>query len=103
MSFGACPASAWLWGVVADRAGITLALTAAGGGLLLGLGLIPRFRLAAAEGVNLDPAHIWDDPVVAEALAADAGPVLVTVEYTLEPHQRATFASALRRLVGPIR
>ena len=101
--FGSFAVGALLWGVVADRAGITLALTAAGGGLLLGLGLIPRFRLAAAEGVNLDPAHIWEDPVVAEALAADAGPVLVTVEYTLEPHQRATFASALRRLVGPIR
>jgi len=101
--FGSFAVGALLWGVVADRAGIALALTAAGGGLLLGLGLIPRFRLAAAEGVNLDPAHIWDDPVVAEALAADAGPVLVTVEYTLEPHQRATFASALRRLVGPIR
>src|SRR5205809_3231601 len=101
--FGSFAVGALLWGVVADRAGITLALTAAGGGLLLGLGLIPLFPLAAAEGVNLDPAHIWEDPVVAEALAADAGPVLVTVEYTLEPHQRATFASALRRLVGPIR
>jgi len=41
--------------------------------------------------------------VVAEALAAEAGPVLVTVEYTLEPSQRATFAAALRRLVRPIR
>src|SRR5438046_4211140 len=83
--FGSFAVGALLWGVVADRAGITLALTAAGGGLLLGLGLIPRFRLAAAEGVNLDPAHIWDHPAVAEALAAQPGPVLRTVECHLDP------------------
>ena len=101
--FGSFAVGALLWGVVANQAGITFALTAAGVGLLVGLGLIPRYRLAAAESMNLDPARIWDDPVVAEALAAEAGPVLVTVEYTLEASQRATFAAALRRLVRPIR
>src|SRR2546427_433730 len=60
--FGSFAVGALLWGVVANRAGITLALTAAGGGLLLGLGLIPRLRLAAAEGVDLEPARLWDDP-----------------------------------------
>src|SRR6184192_1550779 len=101
--FGSFAVGALLWGVVANQAGITFALTAAGVGLLVGLGLIPRYRLAAAESMNLDPARIWDDPVVAEALSAEAGPVLVTVEYTLEPSQRARFAAALRRLVRPIR
>ena len=101
--FGSFAVGALLWGIVANQAGITFALTTAGVGLLVGLGLIPRYRLAAAESMNLDPARIWDDPVVAEALAAEAGPVLVTVEYTLEPSQRATFAAALRRLVRPIR
>ena len=101
--FGSFAVGALLWGIVANQAGITFALTAAGVGLLVGLGLIPRYRLAAAESMNLDPARIWDDPVVAEALAAEAGPVLVTVEYTLEASQRATFAAALRRLVRPIR
>src|SRR5437879_2914391 len=58
---------------------------------------------AAAEGLTLDPAHIWDGPVVAEELAGEAGPVLVTVEYTLEPRHRPSFAAALRRHVRPIR
>ena len=101
--FGSFAVGALLWGVVANAWGIGVALTAAGGGLLGGLALIPRFRLADAEGMNLDPAHHWADPVVAEALAADAGPVLVTVEYTLDPAHRDAFATALRRLVRPIR
>ena len=101
--FGSFAIGALLWGVVANELGIKLALTAAGGGLLLGLGLMPRFRLAVAEAVDLDPSRSWSAPVVAGHLSADAGPVLVTVEYTLEPARRTAFAAALRRLVRPIR
>ena len=101
--FGSLAIGAVLWGVVANRVGIDWALAAAGGGMLLGLGLIPRFRLAAAEGMDLEPSRNWPDPVVAGDLAADAGPVLVTVDYTVEPAQRAAFAAAMRRLLRPIR
>ena len=101
--FGSMAIGAVLWGVVANRWTIAWALTAASAGLLLGLGLIPRFRLAAAEGMDLAPSRNWEDPVVAEDVAAEAGPVLVTVEYTLEPAQRAAFAAAMRRLLRPIR
>jgi MFS family permease len=101
--FGSMALGAVLWGVVADRWTITWALTAASAGLLLGLGLIPRFRLAVAEGLDLAPSRNWEDPVVAEDVAAEAGPVLVTVEYTLEPAQRGAFAAAMRRLLRPIR
>jgi quinol monooxygenase YgiN len=92
-----------LWGVVASRVGIPWALAMAGGGLLLGLGLVPSFRLAAAEDMDLDASRNWPEPVVAEDLADEAGPVLVTVEYTLQPAQRAAFAEAMRRLLRPIR
>src|SRR5216117_661832 len=59
--FGSLAVGALLWGVVANEVGITRALTAAGGGLLVGLGLIPRFRLAAAEALHLDRSQIWQD------------------------------------------
>ena len=101
--FGSMAGGAVLWGVVANRFTITWALTAASFGLLLGLALIPRFRLAAAEGMDLAPSRNWEDPVVAEDVAAEAGPVLVTVEYTVEPAQRPAFAAAMRRLLRPIR
>jgi MFS family permease len=101
--FGSWAAGALLWGLVADRYSIHWALTAAGGGLLLGLSVLPRFRLAVAEGLDVNPSRNWDDPVVAEELSPDAGPVLVTVEYTVDPARRAEFAEALRRLLRPIR
>jgi MFS family permease/quinol monooxygenase YgiN len=101
--FGSMALGAVLWGVIANQTTIASALPAARAGLLLGLGLIPRFRLAAAEGMDLAPSGNWEDPVVAEDVAAEAGPVLVTVEYTLEPAQRPGFAAAMRRLLRPIR
>jgi quinol monooxygenase YgiN len=101
--FGSLAVGAVLWGLVANRVGVAWALTAAAGCMLLGLGLIPRFRLAAGEALDLEPSRNWPDPVVAEELADEAGPVLVMVEYTIEPAQRAAFASAARRLLRPMR
>jgi MFS family permease len=101
--FGSLAIGAVIWGVVATRVGVAWALTAAAGGMLLGLGLVPRFRLAAAEALDLEPSRNWPDPVVAEELADDAGPVLVVVEYTVEPAQRAAFAAAARNLLRPMR
>jgi quinol monooxygenase YgiN len=101
--FGSLAVGAVVWGVVANRVGVEWALTAAAAGMLLGLGLIPRFRLAAAEALDLEPSRNWPDPVVAEDLADEAGPVLVMVEYTIEPAQRAAFAAAARTLLRPMR
>lgn len=101
--FGSLALGALLWGVVANRIGIPGALTAAGVALLLGLALVPQFRLAAAQTLDLDASRYWTDPVVVEDLADEAGPVLVTVEYTVEPAQRAAFVDAMRRRLRPIR
>jgi len=101
--FGSLAIGAVIWGVVANRVGVAWALTAAASGMVLGLGFIPRFRLAAAETLDLEPSHNWPDPVIAEELADDAGPVLVVVEYTVEPAKRAAFAAAARNLLRPMR
>ena len=101
--FGSLAIGAVIWGVVANRVGVAWALTAAASGMVLGLGFIPRFRLAAAETLDLEPSHNWADPVIAEEFADDAGPVLVVVEYTVEPAKRAAFAAAARNLLRPMR
>lgn len=85
-----------VWGVIATHAGIDKAMLAAAGGLVVGLAVIPRFRLAGGDEHDLTPSMHWPAPVVAEDLQPDAGPVLVTVEYCVDPARAAEFARAMQ-------
>ncbi|MCW5890706.1 MAG: MFS transporter [bacterium] len=91
MAFGALG-----WGWVATHAGVQTALLAAAGGLVVGLVVVTRFPLAAAEGLDLTPAEGLPEPEIAGAFDPDDGPVLVTVEYRVDPTRAAAFGSAMR-------
>ena len=95
---GSMALGALLWGSVAVHAGLPAALLMAAGGLLIGLILVSRFRLGASEGLDLTLADPVPAPSLAGDLAADGGPVLVTVEYTIEPERAEEFVHATRRL-----
>jgi quinol monooxygenase YgiN len=82
------------WGVVADRLGIPWALALSGAGLAVASVATLRWRLPD-DNLDLSPSLHWPAPVVAEPLPGDRGPVMVTVEYTVEPENRAAFAEAL--------
>ncbi len=84
-----------LWGAVAERFGIPSALVLAAGGLALAGLVTLRWTLPRDDGLDLRPSRHWPAPVVAETLPGDRGPVMVTVEYIVEPENRAAFAAAL--------
>ena len=69
-----------LFGVLAQKAGLTDALVLAGVGLVLvaGVGLLVQFKAISPE--DLLPAGDWPDPQLVTETEA-GGPVLVTVEY----------------------
>jgi MFS family permease len=96
--FGAMTMGGILWGVIATRYGAPLAITCAGAGMFTTLALIPRFRLADHEKLDLTPSFHWPAPIVAHAPPDDRGPVLVTVEYQVGPHKVAEFVKAMQRL-----
>jgi MFS family permease len=87
-----------LWGAVAARLGIPVALIAAGAGLLLGLLAAKRYRLARGETLDLTPSLHWPQPTVLIEPPAEHGPVLVAVEYHIDPAQAADFARAVQEV-----
>jgi len=87
-----------LWGVVASRAGLSTAYFGIAGGLLLGAALAVRLRPAAYEVVDHTPAHHWADPVVTSEPSLEAGPVMVQVEYSVDPPRADAFRSAMADL-----
>ena len=87
--------SAW-WGFVATRAGLTVALIGAAAGLALGLIAVKRFPLAAVEPGNLEPSLHWAEPVIAREVEPDRGPVVVTIEYRIDPSRAQEFVVAMQ-------
>ncbi len=91
-----------LWGTVAARLGVHWALSCAALSLMLGLAAIPRFRLGASTNLDFSPSQHWPEPLLESEPAPADGPVLITVEYQIEPEQLARFAQVMRE-VGQIR
>jgi predicted MFS family arabinose efflux permease len=94
---GAISIGSLAWGVIADRLGIPWTLTLAAAGLAAASVLTLRWHLAL-DTIDRTPSQHWPDPVVAGDIPGDAGPVMVTVEYRVDPAQSSAFAEALERL-----
>jgi hypothetical protein len=78
--------------------GLPLAHFLAAAGAVLAIPLTWRWKLQTAAGLDLRPSMHWPTPTLAGEIEPDHGPVLVTVEYRIDPVQRAPFLLALERV-----
>jgi len=96
--FGGMALGSVLWGYVADHFGFPIAFGAAAAGLCIGLYTTYRLRLTSGEAVDLSPSVHWPAPTVAEPVAHDQGPVVVTVEYHIDPAKLRNFRRLMKRV-----
>jgi hypothetical protein len=57
--------------------------------MLIAIALTWRFRLSEGKAPDFTPSMHWEAPLVAEAPEPDSGPVMVTIEYRVDPAHRA--------------
>lgn len=97
---GAMTGGSIVWGTLASHAGVPAALLVAAAGQVLASAVAVSWRLPAGAGADLTPSNHWAElgPLVAEE--GDRGPVLVEIEYQVEPERVAAFATALRRFAS---
>ena len=86
------------WGLVTGAADVEIALTLAAVGLVAGVALARRWPLAESEHSDLAPAGVWSDPSVDVEPRPEDGPVLITVEYEVDPSDAERFVSAMHEL-----
>lgn len=96
--FAAACAGSALWGVVAQHVGLLQALRIAAVTLIV-TSLSGLFApLTSGEMQNLEPSKAWPHPDVTLEPPLDHGPVLVTVEYQIDPEDAPAFREAAEKL-----
>jgi MFS family permease len=96
--FGAITLGSALWGKVAAHAGLPATLFVAAAGALLAIPLTRRWKLQTAAELDLLPSLAWPVPLTTGAIEHDRGPVLVSVEYRIDPADREAFLTAVKKL-----
>jgi len=87
-----------LWGVLAARVGIRAALIIAAAALIAGLAATLRWPMTSGASLDLRPSLHWPEPRIEIETAADEGPVLVTIEYRIDPNTGNDFVAAMHAL-----
>lgn len=94
---GSMTAGSTLWGGTASRIGVPATLMLAAALLAVVTLLLARTRtLDGMAKLDLAPSLHWPAPVVDDDIGQDRGPVLVTIEYRIDPARVADFFDAMQ-------
>jgi MFS family permease len=92
-----------LWGAVASLADIPATLVVAAICLAGTLVFAIRYRVSTSEGLDVSPSVRWSETGQMVEPDARYGPVLVTVEYRIEPRSSVEFSRAMQEGMRRIR
>ena len=94
-TFGGMAVGAWVLGIVAEHHGVSFGLLTGAVVLVavMMLGLV--LPLPQVEELNLDPLSQWTEPETAVPLEPRSGPVVITIEYRIEPPNIVAFLAAM--------
>jgi predicted MFS family arabinose efflux permease len=96
--FGATTVGSAAWGQLAGMAGLATAHFVAAAAVVLAIPLSWRWKLQTGAGVDLTPSMHWRAPVGLLPVENNRGPVLVTLEYTVDDEHRVAFLKGLDEL-----
>jgi MFS family permease len=95
---GGMAAGSATWGTIASCAGLEWAFVSAAIGLVLGLLAALRYRLPSGAGPDLTPSMHWPVPLMVCEPDLEHGPVLIQVEYRVDPERSTQFVAAMDAL-----
>ena len=93
--FGAMAGGSIIWGNIAGQIGVPNTLLIAAAGAALAIPITWRWKIIADPSIDFTPSFHWPVPVMASEIEEDRGPVMVTVEYQIDPINREAFQAAM--------
>ena len=93
---GSFALGAFLWGTIAEQAGLETTLYVAGAVMAVGALVSWFFRLGEYADAATEPGRLSFEPVTATSVYDDDGPILLTVHWQIEPERRERFTAAMR-------
>jgi hypothetical protein len=85
-----------IWGEIASRLGLRTTLAIAAVTLLAAAAATARLKLVSFPGIDTTPSYHWPEPPPLAGIHHDRGPVLVTVEYLIDPQRAKEFTHAMQ-------
>ncbi len=98
--FGAMSVGSVVWGQVAAIAGIPIAQFVAAATAIVAIPLVRPWAVQTGTDVDLTPALSWPQPYTVRRIGPGRGPVLVSVEYQIDPSNRNAFLTAIESLAS---
>jgi MFS family permease len=95
--FGALTIGSAFWGELAAKAGLPMALLIAATGGVIAIWLTWTWKLQTGASADLSPSMHWPEPITTHTVEPDRGPVLVMIDYRIDPTNRKPFLLALGR------
>jgi MFS family permease len=86
------------WGLIADQFGIRTALLSASMALAVGLLVKLPYPLKVDKEIDVSPSMHWPVPQLSTQPNLDQGPVLVQIEYKIDPSKLQEFTMAMEEL-----
>lgn len=85
------------WGCIAGAVGVPAALLISAAGLFLAAVVLKRITLPAGDA-DFTPSLHWPEPLTADTVEHDRGPVLILIEYRIALDNRPKFFGGLKKL-----
>ncbi|HYC35238.1 MAG TPA: MFS transporter [Usitatibacter sp.] len=92
---GGTAVGAFIWGRLAESTSVRTSLIACSASMLLALFVTRRRVLEGEQEEDHTPTHPWQEPVPAMPLEPRDGPVMITLEYLIDPQRRGEFESIM--------
>jgi predicted MFS family arabinose efflux permease len=92
---GSSALGALVWGRIAEWTSVPTSLLCAAASMIVGLFLTRGRPLGGEQQQDHTPTHPFPEPVPAHAMAPDDGPVMVTLEYMIDPARGGEFQSIM--------